>query len=53
MPFPPLVLRCSSGRAIAPAACFINAAGEIVGIAIDNSGDFHGYLAVPNNASHT
>jgi probable HAF family extracellular repeat protein len=32
-------------------ACFISAAGEITGIAIDNSGNFHGYLAVPNNAS--
>jgi probable HAF family extracellular repeat protein len=34
-------------------ACFINAAGEIVGIAIDKSGNFHAYLAVPNNTSHT
>src|ERR1017187_5088533 len=33
-------------------ACFINAAGEIVGIGIDNSGNFPAYLAVPNNTSH-
>jgi probable HAF family extracellular repeat protein len=32
-------------------ACFINAAGEIVGIAIDQSGNFHGYLAVPRHTS--
>jgi probable HAF family extracellular repeat protein len=34
-------------------ACKINAAGEIIGIAIDDSGNVHGYLAVPNNTSQT
>jgi len=29
--------------------CSINAAGEIIGIAFDNSGNVHAYLAVPNN----
>ena len=28
-------------------ACSINASGGIIGIAIDNSGNFHSYLAVP------
>jgi probable HAF family extracellular repeat protein len=31
-------------------ACFINDAGEIVGIGIDNSGNFHGYLAIPTGS---
>ena len=31
-------------------ACKINAAGEIIGIAIDQSGNFHGYLAVRKNS---
>jgi probable HAF family extracellular repeat protein len=30
-------------------ACSINAAGEIIGFAFDNSGNVHAYLAVPNN----
>jgi len=34
-------------------ACFINARGEIIGIAIDkNSGDVHGYQAVPAPGDH-
>jgi probable HAF family extracellular repeat protein len=32
-------------------ACSINAAGEIVGFAFDNSGNVHAYLAVPINTS--
>ena len=28
-------------------ACSINASGEIIGIAVDDSGNFHGYLAAP------
>jgi probable HAF family extracellular repeat protein len=31
-------------------ACSINAAGEIIGIAIDGSGNFHAYLATPNSS---
>jgi probable HAF family extracellular repeat protein len=30
-------------------ACKIDAAGEIIGLALDSSGNFHGYLAVPNS----
>ncbi len=32
-------------------ACSINAAGEIVGFAFDNSGNVHAYMAVPKNGS--
>jgi probable HAF family extracellular repeat protein len=31
-------------------ACSINAAGEIIGFAFDDSGNVHSYVAVPNNA---
>jgi probable HAF family extracellular repeat protein len=33
-------------------ACKIDAAGEIIGLALDGNGNFHAYLAVPNNTSH-
>ena len=32
-------------------ACSINSRGEIVGLALDSKGNFHGYLATPGNGS--
>ncbi len=33
------------------AACSINPEGEIIGMALDAQGNFHGYLATPNNGA--
>lgn len=30
-------------------ACSINSRGEIIGLALDMQGNFHGYLATPND----
>jgi hypothetical protein len=32
-------------------ACSINSRKEIIGIAVDGAGDFHGYLATPSNTT--
>jgi len=31
--------------------CSINSRGEIVGLALDTEGNFHGYLATPNDGA--
>lgn len=33
-------------------ACSINSSGEIIGIAVDGTGAFHGYLATPSSGGH-
>jgi hypothetical protein len=32
-------------------ACSINSRGEIIGLALDAQGNFHGYLATPDNGA--
>ena len=40
-----------SDRAYCFSACSINSRGEIIGLAFDTQGNFHGYLATPTDGA--